>query len=1761
MTGGAKGARAQSMRVARADAAALRGALPAMVVARGRGFEPTPIERLSARSALHRIQDALAGADDAPGELAAEYAALAAEYAELPTAGLDLLADAAPPTPGAIAAEGLSDASAPLPYLARIQAAFGRHDVSGIRTTTGGRAGAASSALGARAFAYGDKVGFAHEPDLHTAAHEAAHVVQQRAGVSLAGGAGAEGDAYEEHADRVADAVAAGHSAEALLDAMPAGGGAGQHAGVQRKSGSKDPRADWVTAPAYAHLYRDQILVEVDQYLKQARFPHPHARLQWRPGSQPGGWMAHKLRDHVHADTWTDAFQLHQLLPGVHVGKLIDVARLLPEHPPEAYDKPDPGPPPDTVSNLVRQSMELANAAARPLDFTRRATAHRQGIDDGPRGPKVWYPEVGVALAGALYAQLLESIQRMGARLLALQEATEKEKQKTADGTPVLYTYPLDVLVFEVLNTPNMMQHLAGDGRKDNVEGRRALGAQKPVKKFVWLGEKDPRLVHWILVEDPADATVEDVLTRLSGGDTENVFAHARHEAHTKSSPPYFWTPFIPPNAKMPAKGQEVEDANDLGNTGLADAVARAQRPPAPGGGTADPTKPDPQAERALARLDIQLHWLDKSLRPWGAAGKLLAGAIAFVARRIEDKKKPKDLAGWSAHLIAQERAVASIASQVSGLLGELAGSNVTPADRQVLPAVMPMIEVLVAYARAAGVSHLPRSLAPALRDAEQRHRLMPLALAEMKLQEARQSLADQEATRDQVEERMDRAVDAKSNLARMPDLAKRMAVMRARVLRGEKLNAGELDSVSAGADGVAMRGRLLRILMMLDDVDKRSDKIDDVIRNNNLKIRTLVKDQFDRLKRIEFSSPDVQRGVIADVGKELGKLDNVLSDDGKSGGGFNAHIKYVNERIADAELRSLILNMVLEIGVMLITGQIVGAGMAVLRGLAMARRIAVAAELIGEARSARAVFAVGEMVFQATAQTAVTGAMRGTGFKPGEFAENLLGNAITAVAMKPFAKLFGNAKELEAEIKSFRQLAVKSGKFLGKGAIDVGVGVASNKVAHGIIAGDLTGPDGQELSAQALSFLAGRVVAKRAEEMNRRIEEAMKIYGQWHFAELKQRSHALLRETAAVGKSPAPDVIARLMEKQNSLLLGERAAYKGLQQDGEKVDTKANDAAIAQMGVDQVDLPLRLVKLEPVVGAEVFRGTGDQIRDALAIAQKSGIPLTGAPDGNGVWTLKAGDRTITVHETATAPGGYRKMSHEPDAKAPKELDGRARVSVGNLDALAKELRVPRVVVGTHLDNAVEIHYERVRTPLGTDVRVTHVTVGRNALVSDVQRHAHTVKRVSHYNGVIGRLRKLWDKFFGGSKPLGNPFLEGSRAWEAVEEIRKLDVLIDDRANWDPKTVDLAIVEAEIRFLDGRRRFYEDVIRSAEDTGVLAGSGKISKDDARKDTAVLTKHAIANGWPFPQRKNGEPDFDNYYYRKKDVPKGDFELVLMPNSKKPPLRVEVQGKKRVLVEGGGYEVVRISTKTSTADVVEKLWQDPSIAKFAAMLKDAGIVKGDVEAKVRAAAEDVYKKAKQHAKNGTLRWDTLRGNVKDRFRADVRARLAKAEHAEMLRMLKDLDEGDRGNLAEDWYVAHHVREADPDRHVAYTVGGGKNSQDRAADVFTNQQVIEIKFIKGKIDLAQYEAYKALVKSGDGIGTGDKAVKKIKYVFIDPEGALANLDHFAKELKSADVREIVEIEVFIDGKPKVVRSASGVLGLRDDLVREVAKKTAKP
>ncbi len=200
------------------------------------------------------------------------------------------------------AVAGVSGASAPLPHLDRIRSSFGRHDVSHVRASVGGDAGHAAGKLGAAGYTVGDRVAFRSQPDVRLAAHEAAHVVQQRSGLKLDGDVGTPGDRYERAADVVADAVAEGRSAEHLLDDVNATAMSGitgpkvqmqlwahtQHPGMPAYPKPQQPPAPNCDQHALAALQTEIVELQGEPLFKPSRWID---KALWC--MHPLGWYVH----------------------------------------------------------------------------------------------------------------------------------------------------------------------------------------------------------------------------------------------------------------------------------------------------------------------------------------------------------------------------------------------------------------------------------------------------------------------------------------------------------------------------------------------------------------------------------------------------------------------------------------------------------------------------------------------------------------------------------------------------------------------------------------------------------------------------------------------------------------------------------------------------------------------------------------------------------------------------------------------------------------------------------------------------------------------------------------------------------------------------------------------------------------------------------------------------------------------------------------------------------------------------------------------------------------------------------------------------------------------------------------------------------------------------------------------------------------------------------------------------------------------------
>jgi|GEM_PF-5297226 len=162
-----------------------------------------------------------------------------------------------------LARAGTSGPATSLPHGEQIQSAFGDHDLSNVKAHVGGAAADANASMGSHAYTRGDSISFAAAPDLHTASHEAAHVVQQRQGLT------GDNVSHERAADSVADAVVAGQSASALLGSPAGPDGAGDGSSVQYKLWSAG-RFKRESSARLAIRALDKKLKQIDRLLARA---------------------------------------------------------------------------------------------------------------------------------------------------------------------------------------------------------------------------------------------------------------------------------------------------------------------------------------------------------------------------------------------------------------------------------------------------------------------------------------------------------------------------------------------------------------------------------------------------------------------------------------------------------------------------------------------------------------------------------------------------------------------------------------------------------------------------------------------------------------------------------------------------------------------------------------------------------------------------------------------------------------------------------------------------------------------------------------------------------------------------------------------------------------------------------------------------------------------------------------------------------------------------------------------------------------------------------------------------------------------------------------------------------------------------------------------------------------------------------------------------------------------------------------------------
>ncbi|HLL64838.1 MAG TPA: hypothetical protein VK453_03710 [Micromonosporaceae bacterium] len=191
---------------------------------------------------------------------------------------------------------------------------------------------------------------------------------------------------------------------------------------------------------------------------------------------------------------------------------------------------------------------------------------------------------------------------------------------------------------------------------------------------------------------------------------------------------------------------------------------------------------------------------------------------------------------------------------------------------------------------------------------------------------------------------------------------------------------------------------------------------------------------------------------------------------------------------------------------------------------------------------------------------------------------------------------------------------------------------------------------------------------------------------------------------------------------------------------------------------------------------------------------------------------------------------------------------------------------------GLHGDT-VRVHYTLDRFGLVAEV---HILAGPLASAEHVGRHAETAQLMLRYKGVSGALRVLLDRVTGLVAPGQAPPPVGSRAWEAMLEVRKLPAIIEYRARTLAESADpdvLARAVTDLAYLQAQL----DRHRSTLDRwDVERGTGFVAAEGSHHDDAVKA------GYP------SLADVPGHYYE--PVQGGGYTLHQRAGSAGPPKRL-------------------------------------------------------------------------------------------------------------------------------------------------------------------------------------------------------------------------------------------------------------------------------
>ncbi len=1120
------------------------------------------------------------------------------------------------------AADGVHGATAPLPHLDRIQAAFGHHDIGHVRAQVGGDGAAAAGAIGAEAYAIGDRVAFAAAPDLHTAAHEAAHTVQQGAGVSLLGGVGVAGDAYEVQADAVADAVVAGQSAEAILDAGTAGGSHAGTSAVQRK-----PRLEHGNAARYLDLWADEILTEIDVHLSAVDWPQPDPRLPWLRPSLFKAELWQRLRSAIATPS-----KLRRL--------------CYPQNPMRAVDERRPMyPAPEGTPETPSESNPFVG---------------------GPVGDAEWRSSIGRAIALQLHEAIQLSLRRLAPRWVA---SADRDDRTTVAFEQLVTSHPMDVVVGHAM-TPEAECVFGFEKDPDRTGMPPPPGVTIDVREVSceWQGGIDNKLWNWVKAT-PANATAEEVAAHLFHGKT--------HEAYLiTAAPPLFG---IEPKRAMKfteASAHAPSDALDAGPTDrvLAVAAGSASAEIALHQGADEKLPPvegrDPRAKlfEILQTNFIQLANLREALVPWGQAGLidlalgfLLAQQSTFIAPNPDE-----DLAAWGRVLMAQQGNLYRVSKGIEAVTDAARDMGVTDPSA---PDARALRDVVAAYARAAGTAHLADTSRELLSQAAAKQARLTILAAQGSARGLDLALEQLDAMGPDAQNShygggVDESGTGSFDLShRGIELRAESMELQSKLIAGETVDAEELDRLTLESDRLALRARARVVILQLRSL---RDAAEQASQGMAAEIASWFSDEFDGLESMcdrmwhRIDDAVVQMDAQPFLKRQndyCGKDYNVLEPRAAlrraeqeiaavaGDAGFAKFLRNGAQVVQNQQFRTACVQVAAMIGISIGAG-VAGAWVGDALGGAMASRAGVAA-VSDLSLGARAVGFGAQILTDAAINTAGQGAMQGTGFDGSLLLENMVFSVGATAILRGFELGAQTMTQAERATATIWRRVGSNVVLYETAAISFHtiMGAALGYVSHLVVAQKSQPPPAtmEEWFLQGASMAVGRHVGHA-------ITTKLASYQQLSRANargvaLHESAKTLVKLSSKVQEHPEANDALDVIRLQRELIAEEISVLEGIADDPDalaraeltaakihNLELPRLQAQLAEVhGSAATEIDLHLSGLEEVL-AGAWRGTREQIERARKASMGGEVRWT---EGNldTPWTVTVDGRTYKIYE------------------------------------------------------------------------------------------------------------------------------------------------------------------------------------------------------------------------------------------------------------------------------------------------------------------------------------------------------------------------------------------------------------------------------------------------------------------------------------------------------------------------------------------------